>query len=280
MSERVKGIIYMLLAATALSLAGIFVKLSAWDSFGFTGGRSIATLASCLVYMLFTGKKFVFNKPVVFGGICISLLNFLFIFATQSTSAANAIVLEYTEPFFVILLLWIVYKQKPRGAEIAAVLAAFLGIIFFFLDKLTPGGMIGNIAALGAGFVYAIFILVKKMDGNDFFSSVLFAAILNILLCGWTIPRQTDWNPVGILMVALFGIIPCFLGYILLSAGLDRMPLVAGVLLSMLEPVLNPVWVALFYGEIMGKMSFIGMVIILAAAAAYSVWQVKTDGAA
>ena len=275
MSERIKGIIYMLLAAIALSLAGLFVKLAAWDSFGITAGRSVATLVSCLVYMLITRKKFVFNKAVVFGGVCISLLNFLFIFATQSTSAANAIVLEYTEPFFVILLLWLIFGQRPQKAEIIAVIAAFSGIVFFFLDKLTPGGMIGNFAALMAGLVYAVFILVKKMDGNDFFSSVLTASVINIVTCGWSIPRQTNWDPLGIVMVALFGIIPCFLGYILLSAGLDRMPIVAGVLLSMLEPVLNPVWVAIFYGEVVGKMSLIGMVIILGTAAAYSVWQIK-----
>lgn len=275
MSERIKGIIYMLLAAIALSLAGLFVKLAAWDSFGITAGRSVATLVSCLVYMLITRKKFVFNKAVVFGGVCISLLNFLFIFATQSTSAANAIVLEYTEPFFVILLLWLIFGQRPQKAEIIAVIAAFSGIVFFFLDKLTPGGMIGNFAALMAGLVYAVFILVKKMDGNDFFSSVLTASVINIVTCGWSIPRQTNWDPLGIVMVALFGIIPCFLGYILLSAGLDRMPIVAGVLLSMLEPVLNPIWVAIFYGEVVGKMSLIGMVIILGTAAAYSVWQIK-----
>ena len=275
MNERIKGIIFMLLAAVALSLAGLFVKLAAWDSFGITAGRSIATLVSCLVYMLITKKKFVFNKAVVFGGVCISLLNFLFIFATQSTSAANAIVLEYTEPFFVILLLWLIFGQRPQKAEIIAVLAAFSGIVFFFLDKLTPGGMIGNFAALMAGLVYAVFILVKKMDGNDFFSSVLTASVINIVTCGWSIPRQTNWDPLGIVMVALFGIIPCFLGYILLSAGLDRMPIVAGVLLSMLEPVLNPIWVAIFYGEVVGKMSLIGMVIILGTAAAYSVWQIK-----
>ena len=275
MNERIKGIIFMLLAAVALSLAGLFVKLAAWDSFGITAGRSIATLVSCLVYMLITKKKFVFNKAVVFGGVCISLLNFLFIFATQSTSAANAIVLEYTEPFFVILLLWLIFGQRPQKAEIIAVIAAFSGIVFFFLDKLTPGGMIGNFAALMAGLVYAVFILVKKMDGNDFFSSVLTASVINIVTCGWSIPRQTNWEPLGIVMVALFGIIPCFLGYILLSAGLDRMPIVAGVLLSMLEPVLNPIWVAIFYGEVVGKMSLIGMVIILGTAAAYSVWQIK-----
>ena len=275
MNERIKGIIFMLLAAVALSLAGLFVKLAAWDSFGITAGRSVATLVSCLVYMLITRKKFVFNKAVVFGGVCISLLNFLFIFATQSTSAANAIVLEYTEPFFVILLLWLIFGQRPQKAEIIAVLAAFSGIVFFFLDKLTPGGMIGNFAALMAGLVYAVFILVKKMEGNDFFSSVLTASLINIVMCGWSIPHQTNWEPLGIVMVALFGIIPCFLGYILLSAGLDRMPIVAGVLLSMLEPVLNPIWVAIFYGEVVGKMSLIGMVIILGTAAIYSVWQIK-----
>ena len=65
MNERIKGIIFMLLAAVALSLAGLFVKLAAWDSFGITAGRSVATLVSCLVYMMITRKKFEIGRAHV-----------------------------------------------------------------------------------------------------------------------------------------------------------------------------------------------------------------------
>ena len=78
-------------------------------------------------------------------------------------------------------------------------------------------------------------------------------------------------------MVVLFGTVSCFGGYILLSAGLDRIPLVTGALLTMLEPVLNPIWVALFYGETMGVMSVVGTVILLGTAAVYSVMQIRKE---
>ena len=79
------------------------------------------------------------------------------------------------------------------------------------------------------------------------------------------------------LMVVLFGTVSCFWGYIFLSAGLDRIPLVTGALLTMLEPVLNPIWVALFYGETMSVMSVIGTVILLGTASVYSIMQMKKE---
>ena len=277
MNEQIKGTIYVLLAAIALSLSGLFVKLATWDSIAVLGGKSAATLAVAAVYMKMTNYRFVFNKPVILGGICLSLISLMFTVATRATSAANAIVLQYTQPFFVILLLWQIYKQRPAKAEITAVVIAFVGILFFFMDKLTPGGMTGNIIAICSGFVYAVFMLIKKMKGSDYVSSVVLSAVLNVVTCGWRIPMQTDWRPVPVLMVALFGTVSCFFGYLFLSAGLDRIPLVTGALLTMLEPVLNPIWVALFYGETMGVMSVVGTVILLGTAAVYSVRQIRKE---
>ena len=277
MNEQIKGTIYVLLAAIALSLSGLFVKLATWDSIAVLGGKSAATLAVAAVYMKMTNYRFVFNKPVILGGICLSLISLMFTVATRATSAANAIVLQYTQPFFVILLLWLIYKQRPAKAEITAVVIAFVGILFFFMDKLTPGGMTGNIIAICSGFVYAVFMLIKKMKGSDYVSSVVLSAVLNVGTCGWRIPMQTDWRPVPVLMVALFGTVSCFFGYLFLSAGLDRIPLVTGALLTMLEPVLNPIWVALFYGETMGVMSVVGTVILLGTAAVYSVRQIRKE---
>lgn len=277
MNERIKGTIYVLLAAVALSLSGLFVKLATWDSIAMLGGKSAATLVVAAVYLKLMKYRLVFNKTVALGAVCLSLISLMFTIATRATSAANAIVLQYTQPFFVILLLWLIYKQRPQRAEIIAIATAFAGILFFFIDKLTPGGMTGNIVAICSGFVYAVFMLVKKMKGSDYLSSVVFSAVINVVTCGWRIPLQTDWRPVPVLMVVLFGTVSCFGGYILLSAGLDRIQLVTGALLTMLEPVLNPIWVALFYGETMGVMSVVGAVILLGTAAVYSVMQIRKE---
>lgn len=277
MNERIKGILFVLLAATALSLSGLFVKLATWDSMAILSGKSAATLAVAAVYLKIKHYRCIFNKSVVLGGVCLSLISLMFTIATRATSAANAIVLQYTQPFFVILLLWLIYKQRPKRAEILAIFLAFAGIVCFFMDKLTPGGMTGNIVAILSGLVYAVFMLVKKMKGSDYLSSVVLSAVINVVTCGWKIPLQTDWRPVPVLMVVLFGTVSCFWGYIFLSAGLDRIPLVTGALLTMLEPVLNPIWVALFYGETMSVMSVIGTVILLGTAAVYSIMQIRKE---
>jgi drug/metabolite transporter (DMT)-like permease len=54
--------------------------------------------------------------------------------------------------------------------------------------------------------------------------------------------------------------------------------LISGVevsLISMIEPILNPIWVALIYGEIPGFRALVGAVLIIGAVAAYTVIDAK-----
>ena len=277
MNEKVKGTLLTVLAAVLFSTAGICVKLVTWDNLALVAGRSFFTGVSVFLYFKLTGKPIVINKAVLVCGAVLSALTTSFVLATKMTSAANAIVLQYTEPVFVIFLVWVVYRIKPVKQEIAVIIAAFIGIICFFFDKLTPGGYIGNIIAVFSGFLFALVFMAKRMDGADYPSSVFVSAVINFVVGFYQIPSQTDFRPVTIIMMMLYGVLPCTLGYIALNAGLDKVSLVTGSVICMLEPILNPIWVAIFYGERITLMSFVGSVILLSAATVYSIWQVKKD---
>lgn len=68
-------------------------------------------------YMVITKRKFVWNKTVLFGAVCNTVMALTFVSATKMTTAANAIVLQFTEPIFVILLMWALYKKKPKKRQ-------------------------------------------------------------------------------------------------------------------------------------------------------------------
>ena len=68
----------------------------------------------------------------------------------------------------------------------------------------------------------------------------------------------------------LQGVVQIGLAYIFLNMALDKVPPVGASLISMIEPILNPVLVAIFYGEKIGKISFVGAIIVLASALFYN----------
>ena len=80
-------------------------------------------------------RKVIINKTVILGALFNCAMAVTFVMATKMTTAANAIVLQFTEPIFVILLLWVLYKKRPQKNAVLATVVVFIGILFFFFDK-------------------------------------------------------------------------------------------------------------------------------------------------
>lgn len=175
-----KGTIYVLLSAVCFSTGGVLIKSIPWSSITIQGIRSIFSFMLIASYMVITKRKFVWNKTVLFGAVCNTVMALTFVSATKMTTAANAIVLQFTEPIFVILLMWALYKKKPKKAAVVACAVVFAGILCFFLDSLSAGGMAGNLLAVFSGFTYALVMMMKGFPGADFESSLLASHVISL----------------------------------------------------------------------------------------------------
>lgn len=280
MSSSQKGIIYVLMSAVFFSLGGILVKMIPWSSVSINSARSFLALGVIAVYMKLRHHGFVFNKSVFLGAVCNSVMSLTFVMATKMTSAANAIVLQFTEPIFVILLLWLVFHNRPGKEAVLTCVVAFAGMVCFFFEQLTPSGMVGNLLAILSGFTYAVVFLMKKMPGGDMESALIVSLFMNVLVGLPGLVREQVWNPEVLIFMLILGIVQFGLSYICLSNGLDRVTPVTASITSMIEPVLNPILVAVFYGETIGRMAVLGTVLVIGATTAYNVWQnmPRTDG--
>ena len=78
-------------------------------------------------------SSFRLNPSVIFGGICSASMSITFVCATKMTSAANAIILQFTHPVFLILILWIFYHKRPDKRAILTCIIALIGICMLFL---------------------------------------------------------------------------------------------------------------------------------------------------
>ncbi|MBO5522989.1 MAG: EamA family transporter [Roseburia sp.] len=278
-AESMKGTLYVLLSAICFSTGGVLIKLIPWSSVSIQGIRSIFSAVVIGGYMLFWHRKFVCNKGVVFGAVCNTVMAFSFVAATKLTSAANAIVLQFTEPVFVILLMWLLYKKKPGKDAVLACVIVFSGILCFFFESLSGGGLLGDFLAVFSGFSYALVMLMKKFPGADFESSLLLSNLFSVVVGIPAYVKETEFSVEIWFFMVLLGVIQFGFSYIFLSKGLDKVSPVAASLTSTIEPILNPLLVAVFCGETVGRTAFLGALLVVGGASVYNLRQAAEKAA-
>ena len=238
-----------------------------------SSARSFIGFAVITIFLVATKHKFVFNKYVLFAALANSCTGILYSFANKMTTAGNTIVLQFTMPVYVIIITAITSKKKPSKLEISTCFFVLLGILIFFIDSLTAGNMLGNILALVSGVSYALLFIFNGKEQSDPFSAIQLSLIITGLI-GLPELLQTDIGASStncILAVLGLGILQQAAGHILLSIGIKETSSVTASLLSGLEPILNPILVAIFYGELLTPLSLVGAAIVLISIISYNV---------
>ncbi len=275
MDPKRKAILQMLICATLWSTGGIFIKLIPWNPFVIAGWRSLIAVAVVMAFLLITKTKFRINGRAVVMGLFMSSTFLAFVTANKLTTAANAIVLQFTAPLFLMVFSAIVFRERFRKADIAAVVFTMLGIALFFFDRLDKGFLIGNLVAILAGAVMAaMYLAIGKNDEATRMGGMLlghaFTAVIGIPVMFFT---ETQVSAPAVLCIFALGIIQLGVPYILLVLSSKNCPPLACSLLGALEPLLNPVWVFLFNGEAPGVFALIGGVIVITSVTIWCIWQ-------
>ncbi len=273
--QRYQGIIYVFLSAFCFSFAGVLLKSITWPSIATNGGRCLFSFFTILIFMKLGGYTFKFNGRVLMGALFIAAMNITFTMANKMTTAANAIVLQFTMPLFIILLNLIIYRKRPNKVEVLCSIGVFTGIVFFFLEKISMQGMIGNLVAILSGALYAVVFLMKRFPGANYESSILISCMISFIV-GIPWYGSVDMSASNIAFLAASGVLQNGLGFIFLSLGLSRVSAIGAALTSTIEPVLNPIWVMLVFGEMISPLSFVGAAIVLITSLAYNLLMART----
>ncbi|MDY5595140.1 MAG: DMT family transporter [Oscillospiraceae bacterium] len=259
------AILEMLVCATLWSIAGIFIKLIPWNAFVIAGLRSLFAGLVVLVYMKIRRLRLILNRRTVVAGVCMALLFFCFVGANKLTTAANAIVLQFTAPLFIMVLSVLFLHQKFRRADVLAVVFTMAGISLFFFDQLTPGHVLGNVVAILSGlFMALMYMNLGSCPETERMSSILIGQKLTFL-CG--VPLLFTTHPVfsalPVLYVVILGVVQLGIPYVLCARAAEHCPPLACSLLGALEPLLNPIWVFLFDGEAPGVFALAGGAVVI-----------------
>jgi drug/metabolite transporter (DMT)-like permease len=205
-----------------------------------------------------------FNGAVILSVATYTAAISAFVSANKFTSAANAIVLQYTAPIFVFLFSWLVLREKVARLNLGALAVAMIGIAIISGDSAGQPEMAGVLLALLSGLLFAAYMINLQRMAS--IGAVFLTWVNNIscaLLLFWFVQERLDLTWTEGMILAVMGAVQLGLPYFLFSRGLRTVSLQEASLIALIEPVLNPLWVALLVGEIPSRATLVGGGMIL-----------------
>lgn len=290
-----------LAAAILWSTAGIFIKRltdpagAAWSGWQVAGMRSLIAGIALLIF-----ARMVDTRPRSDGapaaprsllptrqswilGLIYGPTLLTYVLAQTYTTTANAIFLQYTAPLYILALSAWLLHEKPGIGDVLTLPALLAGIGLILSAELRfKEGAFGNTMALVSGVGYALVImLLRKWRDSD---TLVGMAVGNFLLAaggiavacgspqGFVRPDAAAWA-----QILWLGVFQIGLAYFLFQAAVRRITAVEASLLSLIEPVLCPLWAWLFVADRPPMASILGGGVILAGLVVHTLWKAQTE---
>ena len=260
----------MFLAAVLYSIGGLCIKLIPWSGMAINGARTTIALVVIGAYLKAVHHKPKMNLWVLVGALAVCGTNILFSIANKLTTAANTIVLQFTAPIFVIVFSMLFFGKKPKKLDLMACGLVLGGVLLFFIDSLSAGGMLGNVLALISGVSYAGVFLMNDMPDSDAISSVFWGDVISAVVGLPFLGYEREFSGNTVIALLVLGVFQVGTAYILLTEGLKTTPPVTASLVSGIEPVLNPILVAVFYHEMIGPVALVGAMVVVGSVVLYN----------
>lgn len=266
-----RGRLWLLLAAVLWSLAGVFIKFLPVLPLTIVFYRS---LFAGLFFLLFFER----SASLPRGALLVSMASYTaaissFVAANKLTTAANAIVLQYTAPIFVFMIVGFFFRERIGGVTWAALGIGMAGIAVIFAGSAGQPDFAGVTVALLSGLLFSIYMVSLR-----FLSSVPAGTLTctnNLACCLLLLPfvmGQLSLSRAECLIIAVMGVVQLGIPYWLFSRAVEKIPVHEASLIVLIEPVLNPLWVALAVGEIPALATFFGGALIVAGLAVRYRW--------
>jgi drug/metabolite transporter (DMT)-like permease len=292
MTAHTRAVMLLVACGVCWSTGGVLIKLVDVHPMALWSVRS--AIAAAVLWLV--------RRPSLRGvtggewaaAIALAATTALFITANKLTTAANAILIQYSAPIWIALLgAWLLGERASRLDWITIALVIG-GIALFFLDQLTLDHVAGNLVALAAGVAFALSTLTLRRvalrsvalgprpggatdaaaapaTAIDPLRPLLLGNLLGALagapfLAAGPLPDATGW----LALVAL-GVVQQALAYLLYARAIRHATALEAMLIPVVEPLLSPLWVALAFGERPGPWAIAGGAIVVGAVTARGV---------
>ncbi|MFC2093332.1 DMT family transporter, partial [Bacteroidota bacterium] len=279
-----RGLIYISFTAFLWSSSGLFIKVLTLDAFQISFYRCLFAAITVTLVTLIRDKKIKLETDLISNLAALSYAGILifFVIATKMTTAANAIFLQFTAPFYLLFLEPIFLKTSFSKKNLITIFVCVFGMILFFLGRLEIGSIYGNLIAILSGMCFALFSLFLKWK-KQLHKSINTISILivgNFLVSIICLPIVYDCLLVGLtetLILIYMGAIQIGISYIIFNEGIKYVSATESMIIAMLEAIFNPIWVFMGVGEKPSLFAVVGGIIIFFAIVLHNVLLRRKD---
>ncbi len=283
--KKLEGVPALVLCALLWSSGGILIKLVEWNPFAIAASRSlVAGLFISLIMrrMPFFAVRKSFSaepsasaangsasigkaascKAASFGidrratvnmwlaAVCYALTMIMYVLGNKMTTAANTILLEYTSPIYIIMFGPVILGEKNKISDYISVVVVICGMVLFFSEGLETGNMAGNVIAALSGVAFGFCtIFMRNQSPDRSINSFVLAHLITFVSCCPFVFIYGMPSPLSCVGLLLLGFFQIGIPSVLYSVGLKNVRALTATFISMIEPLMNPVWVMLFTGE-------------------------------
>jgi len=271
---------WLILSAACLwSLAGVFIKFLEVPPLTIVFYRSLFAGLVFTPFLRRGGQRL--SAPILVSALTYTAAISAFVAANKLTTAANAIVLQYTAPIFVFLFSRLVLREKIARLNGLALAVSMVGVTIIALDSAGRPEMAGILLALLSGLLFAAYMInLRRTTEVD---PVYLTWINNIFCALLLLPvvrSDLGLNSTELGILIVMGSVQLGMPYFLFSKGLRTVSLQEASLIALIEPVLNPLWVAFVVGEIPSSATITGGVLILLGLGVRYLWPLWNRAAA
>lgn len=259
-----RSVLLLVTAALFWSLGGLLIKAVAWSPLAVAGGRGL--IAGVFLLLTNRGLRFHFSRDQVLGAIGYAACTVTFCTATKLTTAANAILLQYTAPVWVALFgAWFLGERATRADWLTIAIVLF-GMGLFFADAIELKHLVGNVIAVVSGVCFAgMTIALRRQKDTSATESIILGNFIAFAVGAWWIVRAPALSGGGWTALLILGAVQLGFSYWLYARAIKHVTALEAVIIPVIEPILNPIWVMLLLGEKPSLLSLGGGVIVLGA---------------
>lgn len=277
------AVVLLIVTALLWSIGGVLIKSVQWHPLAIAGGRAACAALVMLFSIVVLEKRrphFHFSSAQVGGALCYAATVSLYVSANKLTTNANAIVLQYTAPIYIVLFGAWFLNEHVQKRDVIATSVVLAGMTLFFVDKLTADNTLGIVLAVLSGVSMGWMVLfLRRQKDTSSIESMLLGNILTLLIGLPFMFSSPMPDTQGLSFVALLGVVQIGIPYVLYAHALKSATAMEGVVLTMLEPILSPVWVMIVLQETPGPWALIGGVIVLVAVTVRAVLAARSTAA-
>ena len=264
------GVTLGVIAALALSTGGLLLRsiesASGWQILIYRSA-SFSLLLFAIIFIQNRGRVIAPFMSIGWGGVLVAIslgVGFAaYVFAILNTTVANAMFVLACAPIFAALLARGVLGETLSPVVWFVIIASLVGIAIMASSDLSPGRLVGNLFALVAAITFAIsVVLFRKGGAGDMLPATCLGGVIAFVLA-ITLAESFTVSTNDLVISLVLGTFQVGIGFICLTYA-PRYILAAEVtLLTLLEPVLSPIWVWLAYNEVPSQSTLYGGAIVM-----------------